>query len=421
MEESTMTAADVKAACADCTDESGRPAIIAAANAAGQHAALPSSWCRDGDCPDHTAGEAIKPFLDSDIVPLTEAAMTDDGLISLKVIAPGWGSSGFYPPEVLKKDGPKAWKAGTQMYLDHPTESESRERPERSIRDLAAVIATTPEYREKGSDGPGLYARAQVLPQYRETIKALAPHIGVSIRAHGSFSPGEAEGRKGRIINHIATGESVDFVTKAGAGGKVLALMESLRAASDESCDSELDEAVHTPSSTAAAEAAPSTEVDNMELTEAQDRIVALEAVVVEKDAGIAEAVARAEAAEAEIALTKTAIAVSEAESEARKFLAEIDLPDASKVRLVAEAAKHAVVDDEMKLDVEKLHEALTAAAKTEAEYVEAVRGMGKIQGHGRPSKSIDSEDEIKESAAKHFGGFFGMPKDVAKLAVEGR
>jgi hypothetical protein len=59
------------------------------------------------------------------------------------------------------------------------------ERPERSIRDLAATVATTPVYKENGSNGPGLYAYGQVLPQWRDTIKALAPHIGVSIRAHG--------------------------------------------------------------------------------------------------------------------------------------------------------------------------------------------------------------------------------------------
>jgi len=421
MEESSMTAADVKAACADCTDSAGRPAVIAAANAAGQHAALPADWCKDGDCPDHSSAESVKPYLDSDIVPLTEAAMTDDGLISLKIIKPGWGSSGFYPADVLKKDGPKAWRAGTQMYLDHPTESESRERPERSIRDLAAVVATTPEYRENGSDGPGLYARAQVLPQYRETIKALAPHIGVSIRAHGSFSPGEVEGRKGRIINHIATGESVDFVTKAGAGGKVLALMESIREASEEGCPSELDESDHTPTSNAAAEAATTTEVGNMELTEAQDRIVALEAVVAEKDTALAETVAERDAAVAESAALKTAFAVAEAEVEARKFLGDIDLPDASKTRLVAEAKQHAVLNDEMALDVEKLHEALKAAAAIEAEYVEAVRGMGKVQGHGKPGPSIEAEAAIKESTGKHFGSFFGMDEATAKIAVQGR
>ena len=422
------TASDVESA-AHLVGKAADPAavkakIISIANKKGFHAALPAAWCDSGDCPDHSPDaqdESVKPYLDSDIVPLAESAMSDDGLIGLKIISPGWGSSGYYPADVLQKDGPKAWRAGTQMYLDHPTESESRERPERSIRDLAAVIATTPEYREKGNDGPGLYARAQVLPQYRETIKALAPHIGVSIRAHGSFSPGEAEGRKGRIINHIASGESVDFVTKAGAGGKVLALMESIRVAAEANCDSDLDESGHTPSSNEAADAATPTEVDSMELKEAQDRIAALETKLAESEGQVIEAEARAIAAEEAVAASKTAKALSEAEVEARKFLADIDLPDASKVRLVAEAKQHAVLTDGMELDTDKLHEALTAAAKTEAEYVEAVRGMGKIQGHGRPAKSIDAEDEVKESAAKHFGGFFGMSEAVAKLAVQGR
>jgi len=39
----------------------------------------------------------------------------------IKLIAPGKGSSAFYPAEVLKRDGPQVFKAGTHVYLNHPT------------------------------------------------------------------------------------------------------------------------------------------------------------------------------------------------------------------------------------------------------------------------------------------------------------
>ena len=40
-----------------------------------------------------------------------------------------WGSSGYYPREVLERDGPNVWPENTQIYLDHPTEREDWERP----------------------------------------------------------------------------------------------------------------------------------------------------------------------------------------------------------------------------------------------------------------------------------------------------
>lgn len=64
-----------------------------------------------------------------------------------------WGSSGYYPREVLERDGATAWPAGTPVYIDHPGESEMFDRPERSIRDLAGKITTDPVY-----ESDGLYA-----------------------------------------------------------------------------------------------------------------------------------------------------------------------------------------------------------------------------------------------------------------------
>jgi hypothetical protein len=87
---------------------------------------------------------------------------------------------------------------------------------------LAAVLLADARWQDEGKQGPGLYAEAKLFSDHAERIREMAPHIGVSIRAMGSAKQGEAEGRKGAIIEAITAGRSVDFVTMAGAGGAVL-------------------------------------------------------------------------------------------------------------------------------------------------------------------------------------------------------
>lgn len=135
-----------------------------------------------------------------------------------------WGSSGYYPRAVLERDGPTTWPESTQVYLDHPSYSESVDRPERSVRDLAGRIASTPVY-----ETDGLYADVEVYPHVAPVIEAMARDIGLSIRASAEVEEGEAAGRQGTIIARLVEGLSVDFVTKAGAGGKIVSLLESAR------------------------------------------------------------------------------------------------------------------------------------------------------------------------------------------------
>ena len=138
---------------------------------------------------------------------------------------PRWGSSGYYSTEALDQ-GATVLAKGTKIYLDHPSASEDRDRPERSLRDLVGKI-----------DGPvtreadGIYAVMEVLPHWAEVVSSLASGGGLdmSIRAMAEFHPGEAEGRHGVIIDRFTEFLSVDLVTEAGAGGRVLELIESAR------------------------------------------------------------------------------------------------------------------------------------------------------------------------------------------------
>jgi hypothetical protein len=140
------------------------------------------------------------------------------------LIREGWGSSGYYPGEVLERDVPRVFPIGTHMYLDHPTTRESTERPERSVSELVGTIIETP--RMAGAES---VAVAEVYDHYKPVIDAVADDVGLSIRALGEIEEGSAGGKDGTIIRALTEGISVDYVTQAGAGGRVGALIESAK------------------------------------------------------------------------------------------------------------------------------------------------------------------------------------------------
>lgn len=161
--------------------------------------------------------------------PITEAltAAEGPGRFLVQLITPGWGSSGYYSTETLRQAAAdRVFPAGTHMYIDHPTESETWERPERTLRDLAAVLLEDARWDESLQ---ALVAEAVVFSEWRRALSEMLEHIGTSIRAYAEAEQGEAEGRKGQIITRLTEGVSVDFVTHAGRGGKVLAILESAR------------------------------------------------------------------------------------------------------------------------------------------------------------------------------------------------
>lgn len=184
---------------------------------------------RESGQADDEPGEALVESQAGEVVVLTEKALRPDGTIQLRVVKPGWGTSGYYPAEVLERDGPNIYRSGTQMFWNHATATEESERPEGNLRDLAAVLISDSRWDAQGPVGPGLYADALVFKAYRDTVDEIGPHIGTSIRGFGRATTGEAEGRKGRIISALTSAHSVDFVTKAGAGGEIVQLFEAAR------------------------------------------------------------------------------------------------------------------------------------------------------------------------------------------------
>ncbi|ACZ29576.1 hypothetical protein Xcel_0537 [Xylanimonas cellulosilytica DSM 15894] len=155
------------------------------------------------------------------------AETTGPGRFKVRIISAGVGSSGVYPAEALKAAAEaKVFPAGTQMFLDHPSASEAWDRPERSVRDIAARLSSDAVY--VNEDGGALDAEIEVFTPWRTTIAEMADTIGLSIRALAEVNENDEQGRP--IVARIVEAQSVDFVTKAGRGGKILALVESARA-----------------------------------------------------------------------------------------------------------------------------------------------------------------------------------------------
>ena len=306
-----------------------------------------------------------------------------DGTAKVRVIAPGWGSSGWYSPKVLQDSA--AVFSDVPVFWDHPKVSEESDRPERSLRDLAGKVVGTPVYEANGQVGPGLYAAIQVFKPYQEALEELAPHIGMSIRASGQARQGEAEGRKGPLIEKIVAARSVDVVTTPGAGGQVLQLFEAAR-----------------PQLVKPEEVSQVTEQEAQALREANAA----------KDTAIA-------AQAAELARLQEALLLRDARDYAGEVLAAIAMPDLTRARLIEALASKPVLT-EGALDRVAYKTLIEAAARTELEYLGKVGGSGAVKGLGgnAPVAGAGLKESFKTMYLRQGMGLEQAEKLAASAAV---
>jgi hypothetical protein len=134
------------------------------------------------------------------------------------------GASGWYSAEVLQEAArDRVFGSSLGVYIDHPTASELEERPVRSVRDLAGRLVEDATYQ-----GDGLYSTIEFFPHWAPIVSAMKADVGLSIRALAEAERGEVGGRQETVITKITEALSVDVVTKAGAGGKLVSLLESV-------------------------------------------------------------------------------------------------------------------------------------------------------------------------------------------------
>ena len=325
----------------------------------------------------------------------------------VKVIQPGWGSSGYYSESVLVSSANLF--EGAQMFWNHPKSSDNYERPERDLRDLAGVL-TNVHYEESNANGAGIYGDAIVFEPFRETLKEIAPYIGVSIRAGGKVHEGDAEGRSGLIVEEINLVQSVDFVTRAGAGGKVVAKFEEAARQPDITNDDkhleesmELEEAIKT-------------------IGERDNTIKGLNEQIEESNKTIA-------SMREQLARMEEAQLINDCKSIVAEQLKESSLPQVTKERILAEANKFlATKDDEeedarggkkkKKVDESKVKESVQEAIKAETEYISKLTGGVKITGMGGGDSQMNESDPVDLTDAFMA---MGLSESAAKIAAGGR
>ena len=317
--------------------------------------------------------------IEAEFVPLIEAVVRRDGTIPIKIIEPGWGSSGYYPAEVLERDGPKVFTKGLKGFWNHQTATEEAQRPEGDLNALAMELISDARYLANGPKGAGLYADAKVFKPYQEAVNELAPHIGVSIRASGRATQGQAEGRKGPIVQALTAAKTVDFVTEPGAGGAIIQMFEAAR-------PQQLP--VHKEG-----------EVDATQFQEAIAKV------------------------EGENARLREALILRDAKDFVRQQVASANVSDVTKVRLVESLSANPPVKDGL-LDTESFAARISETVKAEVEYLTkaAGYGSGRIEGMGG-GQSLPAEYKSEEISTRMIEAFkrMGMSEADAKLAAAGR
>ncbi len=290
----------------------------------------------------------------------------------IKLIAPGKGSSAFYPKEVLQRDGPKVFKAGTHVYLNHPTAAEESARPEGDVKNLAGVLASDAVYNESHAKGPGLYARMKVFADHGQMVEEKAAHVGMSIRANGVAESGKQ--RDGLpILKELTSAESVDVVTRAGAGGMILT--EAAR---------------------------PNSQEGEMTLQEVQKLI----------NEGIAQATTP---------LLERAV-YQDAEREAERILAGTPFAEArfatARTRIVEASLRNLPKKDGV-LDLDEFRKVVAKEAKDMGELLAPLMEAGQVRGMGPAFTEAVDPEKLREAAKRQREDAKALDLEEAEIMSE--
>lgn len=289
-----------------------------------------------------------------------------------KIIAPGKGSSAFYPAEVLQRDGPKVFKKNTQVFINHATRTEEAERPEGDWHKLVGALSTDAEWKESHPKGAGLYAKVKFASEQAPLIREKAPYSGMSIRANGIAESGQK--RDGLpVLKEFTSVDSVDIVTKAGAGGMLLT------------------ESAHNSNSGQEAEMTAEEVKKLVESATKPFREKALKA---------------------------------DAREKAFELLEAVTLPKEAKTRIVERVISDLGLTEEF--DEKAFAKAVAKEAKAEGEYLAAITGSGRVIGMGAaPELKPKEAKRLKEAAKEQRRGQVDVFEELlgdrrlAKMAVD--
>jgi hypothetical protein len=348
-------------------------------------------------------------------------------LIDVHIIAPGWGSSGYYSEAVLKKACEAGvYPEGMHMHIDHPTRAAEKEQPARTIKGqspLAAVLTEAGHYDPKGWDGPGVYAKARVLPQFVEDIKAMDGHIGISHYVSGKSEIGEAEGKKGPIIQELITDalNTVDFVTVPGAGGHYRTLFSEMKVGRQDpigNMNTQRKTMGDKQESLTLSEVRTNHPEIFEEMKQALSEELKIEAATKDQSKKLAEAADKIKELEQKVAEQ----AVKLAEVKAREYIAaeiaKAKIPETSGKILTEQLVKLVILTEDGEIDAPKFGQIVTEAVKAKADEIAAIKKETGITGNGGGAPPAgDGKKALIESFEAAYLKMGKTPEDAKKLA----
>jgi hypothetical protein len=345
---------------------------------------------------------------------LTEAAQaTGAGKFRMTVLRPGWnvtlcGAPGdkYYTRQYISSLIPLV--EGAKAYYDHQTEREERERPQNSVRKLVGYWSDA----KQEADGSAVAvlnlseAATWLKPILADAEKLKTEKgivfVGPSINGFGNVRMGEAEGRRGKIVESAKHLLSIDIVTEPGAGGTVDKLLEGAKPnKEDETLDfskltlEELKK--NRPDLFAQVEQTRETAASAAAITPEQVKELVAKEVDKIKEAAMAPARAAAEE------LTRERIK-QQASPRIREILKESKLPELAQTKLTRMLESREYAKDGA-LDETALKEAVDAAVGEEREYLSKLTESGKVigMGGGDPQKPEGREKAAQSKLDKMF------------------
>jgi hypothetical protein len=331
------------------------------------------------------------------------------GELTLTIIRPGFNTSKkrYYPAEMLKRDF-KVFE-GQKMFSDHQTDAEQRTRPEGEVSKWTAQIKKVwPE-----ADGTLKGVAAVIDPVFKAKLDELNKHnllseMGVSIRAIGSGDPRKVEGEETTYIESLLKARSVDFVTYAGAGGRV----EVMEAEVDEQDLELMDEAQLRrlrPDLVECIESAAKTKEQSM-TPEEKVTFDKAQADLLEANRKLAVAEADKKAADLKVAESEKTAKKAAASTELTKLLTESKLPTIAQDRL------------KKQFEAAESTDGMAAAITAEKEYLKSI-GAGKgIKNLGEADNGGEEDDPAAAKDVKLSESFamLGLDEKQAKIAAKG-
>ena len=164
----------------------------------------------------------VIPVLPDSVVPLH---------LDVVLIEPGWGNkkdNNYYSKEMLGRD---SWVfEGVKMY-------ETDHRPgEKSTRTWVSTVKNLKGFTDDGAPIANVSVHVRDFAERLLALNAdeLLEKMECSILAAGTAKKGKINGRAGKIVESITAAESVDWVTRAGCGGRAYKLAEAEGGTMDE-------------------------------------------------------------------------------------------------------------------------------------------------------------------------------------------